>query len=334
MRFSAKRVTTVSRDWPENNPLVAVVIPNKNGLFHLKYSLPVLTGSSYPRFFCVLVDDRSTDGSPDFARRDFPQLHVIPNNRKKGFAGSANTGISYALVRHADYIAISNTDVKIPPQWMDSALKIFKREENAGLVGFTEISKEREELFNENMDVEPVFTEVKGVPGCFFICPACVFGDVGLLDEEYFMYGEDNDFFARLIKAGYRILQTSVPVWHYNEGSGQSTKFANAWLTYRNGIRYALKNENASKVIRMCAALLYYGCNPLPVDQARSPSLKRLRRYNVFVNLLLFISACGWNLFHLPRTLRLRARARGTAKVSLAGSFSEKGRHRGGTQSG
>jgi GT2 family glycosyltransferase len=309
-------MTAVSGRGQENNPLVAVVIPNKNGLFHLKYSLPVLTGSSYPGFFCVLVDDRSTDGSPDFARCDFPQIHVIPSKGKKGFAGSVNTGIMYALTRHVDYIAIANTDIKVSPGWIDSALTVFGREENAGLVGFTEISKEREEVFDEHKELEPVYTEAKGVPGCLFICPACVFRDVGLFDEDYFMYGEDNDFFARLIRAGYKILQTNVPVWHFNEGSGQSTKFVNAWLTYRNGIRYALKNEGAENVIRICAALLYYGCNPLPVDRTRNPSLKRLRRHNVFVNLLLFVSSCGWNLFYLPRTLRLRARTRGTFSPS------------------
>jgi GT2 family glycosyltransferase len=311
---------------PKNHPYVGVVIPNKNGLFHLKNSLPALARSSYSRLLCVLVDDRSTDGSLDFAKRDFPQIHIIPSKGKKGFAGSVNTGIGYALTRHVDYIAIANTDIKVPPGWIDSALTVFEREKNAGLVGFTEMSKEREELLNEHREVEAVYTEVKGVPGCLFICPARVFRDVGLFDEDYFMYGEDNDFFARLIRAGYRILQTDVPVWHYNEGSGQSTKFANAWLTYRNGIRYALKNENTGKVVRQCAALLYYGCNPLPMDQTRSPSLKRLRRYNVFVNLLLFVSACGWNLFSLPRTLRLRActrrtlgRPRGNSSVIEAG---------------
>jgi GT2 family glycosyltransferase len=304
-------VTPESGDVPKSKRYVAVVIPNKNGLFHLKYSLPALTGSSYSRFLCVLVDDRSTDGSPDFARRDFPQIHIIPSKGKKGFAGSVNTGIGYALTRHVDYIAIANTDIKVPPGWIDSALTVFEREKNAGLVGFTEVSKEREELLDEPREVEARYTEVKGVPGCLFICPACTFRDVGLFDEDYFMYGEDNDFFARLIRADYKILQTNVPVWHYNEGSGQSTKFVNAWLTYRNGIRYALKNENAGKVIRMCTALLYYGCNPLPMDQSRNPSLKRLRRYNVVVNLLLFLSACGWNLLYLPRTLRLRARTCG-----------------------
>ncbi len=300
----------------KKNPLLAVIIPNKNGLFHLKYSLQTLTASSYPRFFCAVVDDGSSDGSVDFVKKEFPELHLLPNCRSKGFAGAVNTGIGYAMERGAEYIAVSNTDVRVPPQWIDSALRVFKNEECCGLVGFTEIPGKKEELFEENVKADLVYSEAEGVPGCLFVCRAEVFGRVGLFDEEYFMYGEDNDFFSRLRRTGYRIIQTNVPVWHYNEGSGKSAKFLNAWLTYRNAVRYALKNEGARRIVRMFGALLYYGCNPLPMDPTGNPSLGRLRRYNVFVNLLLFLSACRWNLFHLPGTLRLRVRDRKSAVSS------------------
>jgi len=303
-------MTAVSEGAKENGPLVAVVIPNKNGLSHLRYSLPALTASLYPRFFCALVDDGSTDGSVEFVRREFPQVHVMGNGRHKGFAGAVNTGIGYGLNRRADYIAVSNTDIRIGPQWIGAVLAIFRREADAGLVGFTELPLEGEELSDESSTAELTYVEVKRLPGCFFVCPANIFADVGLLDEDYFMYGEDNDFFARVIQAGYRILQTNFPVWHRNEGSGQSAQFLNAWLTYRNGIRCALKNESLTRVIRTGAALLYFGCGPLSADRKRGPSLGRLRRYNIFLNLLLFVSAWGWNLFYLPRTLRLRADAR------------------------
>ena len=327
-------MTEVREGAKERAPLVAVVIPNRNGLFHLRYSLPALTASSYPRFFCVLVDDGSTDGSVDFVKSQFSQLHVLFNGRGRGFAGSANTGIGYALTRHADYIAISNTDIKVGPGWIKSVLQVFRREESVGLVGFTEIPRDKEEVFEKNMDVNPEYAAVSGVPGCLFVCRTSVFMEVGLFDEEYFMYGEDNDFFARLIKSGYGIVQTNIPVWHFNEGSGQSAGLINSWLTYRNAIRYALKNENALKAVRMCAALLYYGCAPLRFDRTGNPSLARIRRYNIFANLLLFVSACGWNLLYLPRTLRLRFRACSAINRTGSGSPGERNARRRGTVSG
>ena len=295
------------------NPLLAVIIPLRNGLFHLKYSLQTLKASWYSHFFCVIVDDGSSDGSIDFVKREFPELNLLFNCKRKGFAGAVNTGIGYALERGADFVAVSNTDIKVPPQWMDSALRVFRSEEGCGLVGFTEVPRQKEELFEEDRNADLVYREAEGVPGCLFVCPAEVFRGVGLLDEGYFMYGEDNDFFARLRRAGYRIFQTNVPVWHYNEGSGKSAKFVNAWLTYRNAVRYVLKNEGTLRIVRMLGALLYYGCNPFPMDPTGNPSLGRLRRYNAFVNLLLLLSACGWNLFHLPGTLRLRVRDRKSA---------------------
>lgn len=301
----------MSEGLKEREPLVAVVIPNRNGLFHLEYSLPALTASLYSRVFYLLVDDGSTDGSVEFVRREFPQVQALSNRKGRGFAGSANTGIGYALDLNADYIAIANTDIRIGPRWIEPVLAVLEREDKVGLVGFTEIPREKEEVFDKNRDVKAEHTLVTGVPGCLFVCPASVFMDVGFFDEEYFMYGEDNDFFARLIKRGYRIVQTNIPVWHFNEGSGQRAKFANAWLTYRNGIRYALKNEAIPGIIRRCGALLYYGCSPFPFDRAGNPSLNRLRRYNILANLALFMSACGWNMLHLAGTLSLRFRGVG-----------------------
>lgn len=292
-----------------DNAKVYVVIPNKNCIAHLSYSLEFLKKSTYSNYQVILVDDGSTDDSLNFVKKYYPTFIILANNRKKGFAGAVNTGIVYALEQGADYIAVFNSDIKVLPEWLNLALPLFEQWQNAGLVGFIEIVKEREELFfSYSVDRTPVASRsVQSLAGCLYICSATVLRKVGLFDEDYFMYGEDNDFFFRLNTAGYKLLETNIPVWHYGEGSSQNNKFMPTWLAYRNALRFSIKNESLFKVLRMILSLVNQGCNPFlrrPTDQ---PVFKRMRRYNPIFNIFLILGSCIWNLWHLGPTLKSRA---------------------------
>lgn len=288
-------------------PSVFVVIPNKDGLKHLSYSLLSLAKTTYPNYQTILVDDCSTDGSLNFVETNYPSIKIIKNNINKGFAGTVNIGIKYALDQHADYIAINNNDIRVLPEWIDLVIDIFHKSSNVGLVGYTEILKDREDLFYSVKDLkdEVKYNEVKGLPGCIYLCPSRVFQNIGLFDEEYYMYGEDNDFFHRLTKAGYRIIQTNVPVWHYGEGASQR-KFITTWFSYRNALRFSLKNENLIQIARMFLSLLNQGCNPFLSKKKNDPNFKRLRRYNIIINFIMIIASCCWNMANIIPTLKSR----------------------------
>jgi len=289
-----------------NKAKVFVVIPNKNGTAHLSYSLPSLEKSTYPNYSIILIDDYSTDDSVNFVGVHYPCAKVLTNNRKKGFAGAVNTGIAYALERGADYIAVFNSDIKVIPNWMELAIDVFDAQPNAGLVGYTEIPKENESLFYGVKELKDnvEYKNVKGLPGCLYLCPASVFRHIGLFDEKYYMYGEDNDFFHRLMKAGYIIIQTNVPVWHYGEGTSNN-KFFTTWLAYRNALRFSIKNETIWQVVRMILALFNQGCNPFLRKKTCNPVSKRMRRYNILVGFILVIAAILWNMFHIISTIKL-----------------------------
>ncbi|OGL47143.1 MAG: hypothetical protein A2W05_03575 [Candidatus Schekmanbacteria bacterium RBG_16_38_10] len=152
------------------------------------------------------------------------------------------------------------------------------------------------------------------------MCSSTVFRNVGLLDEAYIAYGEFNDFCSRVIRAGYVILETNIPVWHYSEGSSQKIKFMTTWLEYRNAIRFVIKNEGLTGIFRMVLALLYHGCNPFLTRKPDDPVLKRLRRYNIFVTFGLIIGSFCWNVLNIIPTLKARHKANRHIKRGLAGS--------------
>jgi len=303
----------------ENTPSVFIVIPNKNGLQHLKYVFKSLNKTICSNCQYVLVDDRSDDDSIHFVTSNYPNVHVIKNQRSKGFAGAVNSGILYAVDSGADYIAVCNNDIKVLPEWLGVIIDIFKKEKKAGLIGFTEILKEKEELFYAvgDMKGKVKYKDVCGLPGCLYVCPTKVFKQIGLYDETYFMYGEDNDFFSRLHKFGYSLIQTNVPVWHYGEGSSGSLKLSATWLAYRNALRFAIKNESFFKVILVVLSLMNQGCNPFLINKNNDPNYKRLRRYNIGINFMLIIGSFLWNIINIFSTLKARNGAADELKKSL-----------------
>lgn len=289
-----------------NNPSVFIIIPNWNGLKHLTYSLPSLARTTYPNFQAILVDDVSTDGSIDFVKSNYPLIKIIKNNVNKGFAGAVNEGIKYALDQGADYIAVFNSDIRVLPEWIEPAIDIFLERADVGLVGYTEIPPEQEEIFYGTGDIQGKveYKEGNNLRACLFICPVKVFRHIGLFDEGYYMYGEDSDYFYRLRWAGYKILQTNIPVWHFGEGSQRRSSAT--WFAYRNSIRVAIKNENLIGIFRTVLALGYHGCNPFLTRKTNDPVLKRMRRYNIFVSFILIVASVCWNIINMNQTLTSR----------------------------
>jgi GT2 family glycosyltransferase len=327
------------------HPPVCVVIPNRNGRQHLAYCLPSFAQTTYPVYKTLLIDDCSTDDSIKFVNERFPSVYILQNRRSKGFAGVANTGIRWAIAQGFRYVALCNNDIRVLSGWLEPVLDCFEHQKDIAAIGYVEITRNQEEPLVEPSHVQ--FTDV----GIKLPLHACVFDarvieSIGLFDEQYIMYGEETDLFARLNRARYRLLQTNIPVWHYSGGFTQQARFRIAWLSYRNGIRYAVKNESPAKVIRQMAALMYYGTISAPKHVSEnwllkvvapglvpSPSehelaqidvkLQRLRPSGPVVNFLIWAGAVLWNFLFLPKTLVARHRDTKRVKSCLAANSSE-----------
>lgn len=289
-----------------SEPLLYIVIPNKNGIDHLKYSIDSIYKSTYKKIKIVLVDNFSTDNSVEYVKENYKDILVLTNQGKKGFAGGVNTGIKHALISGAEYVAVFSNDIKVLENWIELLLPVFETKSRIGLVGLTEISIENEKLFYDaKLTTNQIrWKDVDSVAGCLYICSRDLFKEIGYLDEDYFMYGEDNDWFFRIKKANYRIIETSVPVWHYGEGSAKKNKFLPTWYSYRNAVRFSIKNQNILMNIKMIFSLLNQGCNVFL--EKNHPSIKRLQRYNPVINIFLITGSLIWNLIYLVPTLKAK----------------------------
>jgi len=231
----------------------------------------------------IVVDNGSTDADASvISNFQFPisnfGFKVIQNKENLGFAEGNNVGIRYALENGADYVVILNNDTIVHVDLINELVKTAESSEKIGIVvpkiyfapGF-EFHKDRykkEELgkiiwyAGGIMDWRNVLGYHRGVDevddgqyqkteetdyasGCCMLIKKEVLQKIGLFDEKYFLYYEDNDLSQRTKKAGFSIFYCPKAVlWHKNAGSagGSGSHLQDYYITRNRllfGIRYA-----------------------------------------------------------------------------------------------
>ncbi len=224
----------------------------------------------------VVVDNGSSKAfTNDSKNYNNFKLHILRSEENLGFSGGQNLGIKYALENNADYVLILNNDVYLEENFLIRLLDTFKKDD-CGIVSpkiyFAkghEFHKDRYKLkelgkviwyAGGKMDWKNVLGFHKGVDevdkgqyellektdfasGCCELIKREVFEKVGLYDEKYFLYYEDNDLSQRAKKLGFEsYYQPESILWHINAGStgGSGSKLQDYYIT-RNRLMYSFK---------------------------------------------------------------------------------------------
>jgi GT2 family glycosyltransferase len=119
-------------------PALSIVIPTFNGKSQLEANLPPLLEATLGRgaLEMIIVDDGSTDGTPEFVARCFPEITLVALSRNRGFAGACNAGADSAK---GEILYFLNSDVRVLPGSLDPVLEGFG-DPTVFAVGSTEIS--------------------------------------------------------------------------------------------------------------------------------------------------------------------------------------------------
>lgn len=275
---------------------IALIIINYNGEYFLKKYLNFFEViSNNNNIDLIVTDDRSTDGSIEILKRIDCKLTI--NNGNKGFAANVNNGIKYARkIDEFDYFIIANNDIILNLDFKSIFFDIIKHVDSnfdeVGLIGFKEIVSSTFSKINYSNYSLNEAVEVKEIPGFLFVLNKNVIKEIGLFDEEYFMYGEDNDYFYKVLKSGFKIINSNYPVLHLSEGSSSSSS-NNSFLAYRNSMLFAQKNLNLFMIVKTLLSLIWIIYKP--VNFNKSPSVLRLRRSGFLKNNILFFKSVLWN---------------------------------------
>jgi glycosyltransferase involved in cell wall biosynthesis len=110
---------TVQKPGGDVSVKISVIVPVRNGRLHLSECLDALIHSDYPSFEVIVVDDRSTDSTPEIAQRY--DVRYLQTPRTMGPGGARNLGSQHA---RGDILAFIDSDVVVPP----GALALFSED--------------------------------------------------------------------------------------------------------------------------------------------------------------------------------------------------------------
>lgn len=112
---------------------ISVVIPAYNSWRTLGSCIGSIQEQSLKPFEIILVDNASTDGTPEKAKRNFPKVKVIQMKRNTGVTGGRNAGIK-AASKKSDYIFFFDSDMDAHKRMLEELLKVAEMAEKIGIV--------------------------------------------------------------------------------------------------------------------------------------------------------------------------------------------------------
>lgn len=230
---------------------ISVLIVNYNVKFYLEQCLLSLLASDiFDQIEIIVVDNNSTDGSREYIGNKFPTVSFIWNSDNLGFAKANNQAIRICT---GDYVLLLNPDTVVGEHVLSRVADFMDNCPDAGAVGVKMINGSGVFLpeskrgfpspwvsFCKIFGLTKVFPksrmfgkyhllyldenkshQVDILCGAFMMIRSEALSTTGLLDESFFMYGEDIDLSYRITLAGYKNYYVPEKIIHYK---GESTR--------------------------------------------------------------------------------------------------------------
>ncbi len=200
----------------------------------------------------IVVDNASTDGSPEMVQKKYPKVSLIKQTENLGFAKANNLGLSESK---GDFLFLINSDIIVKKDCIKRLLAFLKDNPDVGIAGprilYPDGTFQRSCMKFVNLwssfciaiGLSSIFPKsrifggfemgwikwdqtcnVDIVNGCFWAIRRTAFEQVGGLDERFFMYGEDMDWCKRFSDAGWkRVFFNDAESIHFG-GASSSNK--------------------------------------------------------------------------------------------------------------
>lgn len=247
-------------------PLIDVIILAWNQYHHTKACLKSLGETTYPNLRILVVDNDSSDGTPENVARDFPEVTVLANDENLGFAAGNNVGIRYALSQGADYVFVLNNDTLVAPDLFERLIEVAAasstRSEKVGMIApliyFAEeptriwssggrrrwLTYEKTGDLHGQLDSGQLSSAISldYFTGCALLLSRDLLTTVGLFDERFFFTYEDSDICFRARHAGYELLLApQAHIWHKVSVStgGSSSPSERYWMARSSVLFFA-----------------------------------------------------------------------------------------------
>lgn len=214
----------------------------------------------------IVVDNHSVDGSVDYLEQRYPQklfpmVRFVRSAHNLGFARANNIAIRQS---RGEYVLLLNPDTIVGEDALKASVDFMDAHEDAGAVGVRMLGAQGRRAMESRRGLptpmvsffkmlgfcnrwphhrlfgkyymgylpwdEP--SQIEVVSGAYCMLRRKALDEVGLLDEDFFMYGEDIDLSYRVLKGGYHNYYLPVDILHYKGESTQKSSFRYVHVFY------------------------------------------------------------------------------------------------------
>jgi GT2 family glycosyltransferase len=258
-------------------PECAVVLVCWNNKSYLEPCLRSLYESGMRHAFeVVVVDNGSTDGSQEMLAREFPRVLLVQNDRNVGLGRASNQGIE---ATRAPYVLLLNNDTLVDGNSLDRLIDWMAATPDAAAAGGTllngdgsfQAADSRFPTIAQEFLIATRLGELAwtGYPSARpgdtvrkvdWLSSACLLlrraalGEVGLLDEQYFIYGDETDLQYRLIARGWNVYHLpEVTTIHF--GGRSMDRWRRRRMVYRGKLLFFKKHYSRLRLHALRAML-------------------------------------------------------------------------------
>lgn len=231
---------------------VAVVVINYKGITDTIECIESLVKQSFEDFTIVAVENGSNDGSVkkfrELEKKYEDKLVTLYNDKNLGFDGGANTGIHWALSNNCDYVALLNNDAVADKDWVKNLVAAAKKHKSGLTTGlllmtdgktidstgdwFTEWGLGFPRNRGDKASDAPEGGFVFGASGGATLFSVPMLRKIGLFDEDFFAYYEDNDISFRAQLAGWKVYYEPSAIAYHKLGQ-TSNRLRSGFATYQ-----------------------------------------------------------------------------------------------------
>lgn len=219
-----------------------------------------------------VVDNNSIDGSNEMVKSKFPEVILIENKQNVGFSKANNQAIKIAK---GEYVLLLNPDTVVEEDTFEKVVHFMDEHPDAGGLGVKMIDGKGNFLpeskrglptpgvaFYKIFGLSRIFPkskkfgkyhlgyldknethEIEILSGAFMLMRKTAIDKVGMLDESFFMYGEDIDLSWRIIKGGFKNYYfPGTRIIHYKGESTKKTSINYVFVFYRAMVIFAKKH--------------------------------------------------------------------------------------------
>ncbi len=257
---------------------LSIIIVNYNVKYFLQQLLLSIENSQVDFLYeTIVIDNNSTDGSEELITSLHPDVRYHSNQENVGFARANNQGIRMA---QGEFVLLLNPDTILQEATLQKTVAYLENHPKVGALGVrmidgsgTYLPESKRglptpsvaffkafglaDLFPKSATFNRYYlghlsehevNEIDVLTGAFFLVPKSVLNQVGLLDEHFFMYGEDIDLSYRIQMAGYQVIYLpTTSIIHFKGESTKKDSIAYIRSFYGAMILFAEKHYSGSR---------------------------------------------------------------------------------------